>query len=405
MNVIDLSPKPKLRENIEVMPLGDGRFILRDVVGYSDSTLILNELSVMILSFLDGKRTESEIKNLIKSVYGIDLPEDQLKKFIKTLDEHGFLDTQNFRLMRERVRSDYRNQNVRKSALAGRSFPSGGKEAEEFFYSILSLFPSDFKVENLKAVLSPHIEISNGMKIYGMVWNIIKNSLKNPDVFVVLGTSHAYSPYTFILTEKDFETPFGTLKNEKDTVKEIEKALGKDIFEDEILHKNEHSIEFQAVFIKYIFPSSRIVPVLCSASRIFLGQTVFFDEAVLKLREALFSSLKGANFVLISASDLAHIGVRFGDGPVDQYMITLVRLKDIVSLWNFAQNSAKGFLDSVMEDGNARRVCGLAPTYALLKITENTEAKGNIIGWDIWVDETASAVSFGGAFLSAQKFL
>lgn len=405
MNVIDLSPKPKLRENVEVMPLGDGRFILRDVVGYSDSTLILNEVSVMILSFLDGKRTESEIKNLIKSVYGIDLPEDQLKKFIKTLDEHGFLDTQKFRLMREKARSDYRNQNIRKSALAGRSFPSGGKEAEEFFSSILSLFPSDFRVENLKAVLSPHIEISNGMKMYGMVWNVIKNSLKNPDVFVVLGTSHAYSPYTFILTEKDFETPFGILKNEKDVVKEIEKNLGKDMFEDEILHKNEHSIEFQAVFIKYIFPSAKIVPILCSASRLSSGQVWLFDELAQKLGEALFSALKGTRFVLISASDLAHIGVRFGDAPVDQYSISLVRLKDIVSLWNFAQNSPKGFLDSVMEDGNARRVCGLAPTYALLKITEKMNARGDIIGWDIWVDDTASAVSFGGAFLSAQHSL
>jgi len=78
----------------------------------------------------------------------------------------------------------------------------------------------------------------------------------------------------------------------------------------------------------------------------------------------------------------------------------LVRLKDIVSLSKFASNSAKGFLDSVMSDGNSRRVCGYSPIFALLKISEGLKTEGGIIGWDIWIDETASAVSFGAAYLS-----
>ena len=55
MDVLDLSPKPRIRENVELMPLGDGRFILRDVAGYVDKTLVLNELSVVIISMLDGR--------------------------------------------------------------------------------------------------------------------------------------------------------------------------------------------------------------------------------------------------------------------------------------------------------------------------------------------------------------
>jgi hypothetical protein len=69
-------------------------------------------------------------------------------------------------------------------------------------------------------------------------------------------------------------------------------------------------------------------------------------------------------------------------------------------LWKFASNSASGFLDSVISDGNSRRVCGLAPIYATLKMLEGIRTDGGVLGWDIWVDETASAVSFGGAYIS-----
>jgi AmmeMemoRadiSam system protein B len=398
MNVIDLSPKPRIRENIEVMPVGDGKFLLRDIAGYTDKTIILNEISVIILSMLDGKRTENDIKQTLQTMYNISIPENEIKNFIKILDENGFLDSPNFRAIKESKKMEFKSQQVRKSILSGKSFPSGGKEAEKFFESILQLFPSQEKTEKIFGVISPHIEITNGMKIYGKVWNFIKNSIKEQEVFfVVLGTSHAASPHPFILTDKDFETPFGILKNCKDIVLKLKDTLGNSTFEDEFLHKNEHSVENQAVFIKFLFPQAQIIPILCSYSE---NNENTFVDLVSKMKDVLFSEMKGKKFVLIAGADFAHVGTRFGDAPCTPYDISLVRLKDIVSLSKFASNSAKGFLDSVMSDGNSRHVCGLAPIFALLKISEGLKTEGGIIGWDIWIDETASAVSFGGAYLS-----
>ena len=396
MDVIDLSPKPRIRENVEVMPLGDGRFILRDVAGYVDKTLVLNELSVFIISMLDGRRSEREIIQALAS-YKINISDEELRSFIKTLDENGFLDSPNFRAIKEERKKEFRLQKIRRANLSGKSYRQGGKDAENFFTSILELFPSDTASENVISVISPHIEISNGLKIYGKVWNFIKNSVRNPDVFIVFGTSHSATLYPFVLTNKDFETPFGILKNATDVVDKLKYVLGENSFDDEFLHKNEHSIEFQAVFIKFLFPSSQIIPILCSY---YIGGDRVFSELVLKIREVLFSELKGKRFIFIAGADLAHIGTRFGDGPSTQYDISLVRLKDIISLWKFASNSAGGFLDSVISDGNSRRVCGLAPIYATLKMSEGIRTDGGVLGWDIWVDETASAVSFGGAYIS-----
>ena len=409
MEIVDLSPKPRVRENVEVLPAGEGKFILRDVAGYVDATLVLNDVSVLIISLLDGTKTEKEIVDIIRSSYNLQISEDEVKRLISMLDENGFLDSPRFHSIKTEKKKEYRTSPYRKAHLAGRSYPKGGREAEEFFSSILNLFPSDMKPEGrVVGVISPHIEIMNGIRVYGKVWSFLKNSFGvPPDTFVVFGTSHAYSPHSFILTDKSFETPFGTLENRKDIVQEIKSKLGESVFDDEILHKTEHSIEFQAVFIKYLFPSSKFVPILCTPT--FAnpsargGGRSKFEEEVGNLREIITNLMKEERTVLVAGADLAHIGIRFGDGPVSQYDISVVRLKDIVSLRKFAENSADGFLESIMIDGNARRVCGLAPIYSLLKTTQGMNLSGDMLGYDIWVDETASAVSFGGAFLSQKN--
>ncbi len=404
MEIVDLSPKPRVRENVEVLPAGEGKFILRDVAGYVDATLVLNDVSVLIISLLDGTKTEKEIVDIIRSSYNLQITEDEVKRLVSTLDENGFLDSPRFHSIKTEKKREYRTLPYRKAHLAGRSYPKGGREAEEFFSSILNLFPSDVEPQNgVIGVISPHIEIMNGMRVYGRVWSFLKNSFGvPPDTFVVFGTSHAFSPHSFILTDKSFETPFGTLENRKDVVEEIKNGLGESVFDDEILHKTEHSIEFQAIFIKFLFPSSKFIPILCTPTfaSSSTGGRSRFEEEVGKLREIIENLMRQEKTVLVAGADLAHIGIRFGDGPVSQYDISVVRLKDIVSLRKFAENSADGFLESIMIDGNARRVCGLAPIYSLLKITQGMNLTGDMLGYDIWVDETASAVSFGGAFLS-----
>ncbi len=397
--VVDLTPKPKLRSNIEIMPVGDGNFIIRDIGGYIDETLVVNHVSAIVISMFDGKRSPSEISKIVSSMVGTEITESEIKKVVDALDKHGFLDSPSFSLLRAKKKSEFRAISEKPSRFAGKSFPAGGKEAEEFFSSILELFPSEEKDENLFAIVSPHIEISNGMKIYGKAWNFIRNSLKKPDLFFIFGTSHAYSEYPLILTDKDFQTPFGTLKTDKDIVKSMVEVLGNDCFEDEIIHKAEHSVEFQAVFIKYLFPTARIVPILCSSSWLYKPQgRRIYDEILERLHQKVIGSLK--NFVLVAGADFAHVGVRFGDNPVNQYDVSIVRLKDFISLQKFAENSQDGFLDSIMFDQNERKVCGVSPIYTVLGLSRNYKTRGKILGWDIWVDETLSAVSFGSAYLA-----
>lgn len=396
--VIDLTPKPKIRVNVEIMPTGDGRFILRDVGGYVDDVLVVNQLSAIIISMFDGTKSPSEIAKHVSFLVKADISEAEVKKIIETLDSRGFLETHNFSLLKSQKKAEFRALAEKPSKFAGKSFPAGGREAEEFFSSTMELFGTDQKDGRVFAVVSPHIEILNGIKIYAKTWSFLRNSLKNPDVFFIFGTSHAYSEYPIILTDKDFQTPFGTLRTDKDIVRAISNVVGDESFEDEIIHKTEHSVEFQAVFIKYLFPNSKIVPVLCSASWAYRQDGVKrYIETLYNIYDKVISGLK--DFILVAGADFAHIGTRFGDNPVNQYEISIVRLKDFISLQKFAENSQEGFLDSIMFDQNSRRVCGLAPIYTVLGLTKNFKTYGKIIGWDVWVDETLSAVSFGSAYL------
>src|SRR5262249_8660388 len=73
--------------------------------------------------------------------------------------------------------------------------------------------------------------------------------------------------HPFALTRKPYDTPLGSAPVDVDFVEALAARAHQDCFAAEVAHRNEHSIEFQAVFLKYLFAGRRdvrIVPVLTS---------------------------------------------------------------------------------------------------------------------------------------------
>jgi len=71
---------------------------------------------------------------------------------------------------------------------------------------------------------------------------------------------------------------------------------------------------------------------------------------------------------LIAGADLAHVGPRFGDPqPVSPAELVEIGGADRAMLEAVEAGDAEGFFDSVARDGDARRICGLSPIYALLR--------------------------------------
>ncbi len=69
---------------------------------------------------------------------------------------------------------------------------------------------------------------------------------------MILGTSHyGAGPELFSATRKNYATPFGAVETDGAFVDRLAARYSGDLFADEMLHRGEHSIEFQALFLAY----------------------------------------------------------------------------------------------------------------------------------------------------------
>jgi MEMO1 family protein len=165
-----------------------------------------------------------------------------------------------------------------------------------------------------------------------------------------------------------------------------------DCFGSELAHRVEHSIEFQAVFLRHLYPKDReisIVPVLTSFAHeaMLSGRSPDDDPRVPRFLEAVAETIaaSGRRVALVAGADLAHLGPRFGDPePVSAPDLSRLEQEDRAMLEPVAAGDAQAFFESVARDGDRRRICGLSPIYALLRTLG--DSVGNVRRYGQWPD-------------------
>jgi AmmeMemoRadiSam system protein B len=166
-----------------------------------------------------------------------------------------------------------------------------------------------------------------------------------------------------------------------------------------MVHRTEHSIEFQAVMLSYLFgPDVRIVPILCGtfgsetggAAPADIGAVTSFLDTCRDIVATL-----GKRVSVIAGADLAHVGQRFGDAfEISEAIVQQVAVRDREDLSYVTAGDADGFYRSVMQDRNQRRICGLNCIYASLKTVVSDGAEGTLIHYDYAHDPAGGMVSF-----------
>jgi AmmeMemoRadiSam system protein B len=223
-------------------------------------------------------------------------------------------------------------------------------------------------------VIAPHIDFHRGGPAYAWAYRELAERSR-ADLFVILGTCHAGMEHPFALTRKDYASPLGDVPVDRDFVDALARRARQDCFGSELAHRVEHSIELQAVFLRYLYADRRdvrIVPVLASFAHEALhrGQRPDDDPRVPRFLEALAETIAagGQRVALIAGADLAHVGPRFGDPePVGAPELARIEREDGVMLESVAAGDADAFFESVAIDGDRRRICGYSPIYALLR--------------------------------------
>jgi AmmeMemoRadiSam system protein B len=239
---------------------------------------------------------------------------------------------------------------------------------------------------------------------YGHAYAALEQALATPelqaiDTFVLLGTSHAAMRRPFAVCEKTFETPLGPLDPEREMITELADASRFDVRAEQYLHKNEHSVEFQAVFVRHLLGdrAAAIVPILCGLSdcqvrRRDPAQDDDAESFLTALGEAL--ARRRGRVLVIAGADLAHVGPRFGDpSPLDARQRRALRERDHASIERATSIDPPGFFADVAQDLGTRRVCGLGPIYTLLRALPPS-SRGELLHYDQCIDpEEGSIVS------------
>lgn len=384
-----MSVKPLVHE-------GETYAALLDPLGIvAEPLLVPIEAYRQVVRCFDGTTTLPEIQTRVMRQSGQLVPLAELEEIVDQLDHALALDGPSFAA----YRLAYRQELVRPAALAGRSYAGTERalraQLAQFFAHAngagMPRLDDGAATGRLRGILSPHIDFYRGGPVYTWSYKeLVERS--DADTFVILGVAHQYCRRRFALTRKDFETPLGLVPTDRTYVDRIAALAGQELFEDELSHRTEHSIEFQVVFLQYLLGGRRdfsIVPILVGSFHDLMeeGTDPIEDPDVRRFVDALRAaeSASGKTVMYIGGIDLSHVGPEFGDpDPVDRDTLSVVRTFDEAMLDRAAASDAAGWFGTAAEVDNRWRVCGLAATYTMLHAMG--PARGRLLRYDQAVD-------------------
>ncbi|MBI3077444.1 MAG: AmmeMemoRadiSam system protein B [Deltaproteobacteria bacterium] len=403
---------PKLRP-VEAFPVeaegGETAVALRDPLNLSDGVLMVRAPALFILQHFDGQHSLLDIQAAFARRFGQLLFTEQLAELIRTLDAHLMLESEHFHEARQRIEEAFRQAPVRPPIHAGKSYETAEERlraqlADYFTHAEGPGRPGAFQpTPPLRGAIIPHIDFLRGGFCYAWAYREIAERC-DADLFIILGTCHAATQTPFILTRKPYATPLGTLPTDLEAVATIEERYPGDLYREEFAHRGEHSIEFQSVFLNYLYQGKRqvtVVPLLCGSfhEQVMAGRDPLDTPEVARMIGALqaLTARPDRRVCVLASVDLAHMGPRYGDAePVTPDLLRWLAAEDRESLDAVVQVDARAFFRSVAKDQDRRKICGLSPIYTLLAVLEG--GRGKLLKYAQWPDEQATVTFASTAF-------
>ena len=230
---------------------------------------------------------------------------------------------------------------LRLPAVSGRFYPSNPIELTALIRQYAE--PANLAVPvRAQACLVPHA----GYVYSGHVAGAVFARIAVPKKIVILGVRHyPRGENAAILSSGAWRTPLGDAMIDEPLAEALRAACPL-LREDDVAHRDEHSLEVQIPFLQILQPEFTFVPMA-------LG-TVRFDDLV-TIGEAIGRVLAafGEEILLLTTSDLNHYE-----------NATTTRIKDRKAIDRILELDARGLYDTCRNESIS--MCGLGPTVAML---------------------------------------
>jgi len=400
---------PLTRRDLEFFPVqheGQQFVLIRDQLGLVEEGKAVGLPLYQIMTLLDGTTTVRDLQmELMRQRGGVLVGADEINSLLAHLDESFLLDSGRYKKARDGIITDFASKRIRPCSHCGKSYPENpselGVRLDEILNSELSILEPEGK---LLALVAPHIDLNVGYRSYSSAYQLLKHTA--PSRVILLGVGHQLQNALFSLTDKDFETPLGITKNDQASINRLREA-GQDIIaSDDFIHRSEHSIEFQIIFLQHLLAENpfTIIPILCGSLQMGLPEytrQAYQDKAGRFLEELrLIQRDPAQETLLVAGVDFSHTGPKFGHEMPATYLENSSREHDQNLLKHLSRLDVANFWEESRRVNDQFNVCGFAALACLLEILP--ECLGELLHYEISHEEpTRSAVSFASvAFTS-----
>ncbi len=396
---------PKIR-HIEAFPIKD---TLEEGVGLRDPRQIAKNMLVVpppvffIISMFDGNHSLHDIQQSIIRQYNQTIPLDKIEEIVLQLDKELYLESGTFEKALQETLDAFRNAPYREPAHAGTAYSGEKDQIKQQLNGLLSsienAIPEDDHCQNngVSLLIAPHIDLNRGGKCFAYAYRELAQH-SPADLYIILGTGHQSNKSLMSLTRKSYSSPIGLIETDQHFIDKISQEAPIDLFEEEFLHRDEHSVEFQTLWLRHILPeewNGKAVPILCGSfhSYIMNGDSPREDQKLARLLDKLRAEIHQypGKVTVIAGVDLSHVGRKFGHEkgiPPDE--LERVEKEDREVLDAILEGDAENFYRVIEQKKDRNNVCGLSPIYMALDIIR--PSCGRLLNYDRAIEEDTQSV-------------
>lgn len=377
---------PLFRDVMAMPSETDGRrmIAIHDPENLSGQSFMVSVPAFYLITMMDGKKSLEQIGDEFFRNSGQRVSMEDLRSLVQSLDDALLLDNERFREHKLISTKEFLDQPVRPPALAGRSYPEDTEELANMLDSAMEGEPvTDASL--LRAIVAPHIDFRVGGDMMGMGWREAARS--GAGIFVILGVGHSLTEDFVSVLDKDFATPLGNMRVNSGFIAKLAENFGESVSAQPEAHRNEHSVEFQSLFIARLFadrPEVTAVPILLSFPETVweMDHPKFNGERIDRFAEALRKTADecGKKVVCVASVDFAHVGARFGDaGIIRDEDLSRIEQDDMELIETIKKGSVEEFLNKIRSVNGSNRVCGFPAIYTMMKAIG--PVKGRLFGY------------------------
>lgn len=384
--------------------------VLRDQEGLSQETVAVSMPGFMVALLLTGQNSVADVLSQFAKTTGSFLNASEVRTLVAHLDKAGLLETEHVQQERRRVMQAFLDSPVRKAVhLPG--YPASTLELGAYLGKFFQHPQGPARqVASQPAgpapigLFVPHIDLERGGPAYAWGYQAL-GSLEPPDLIVALGVAHMSPNSPWAATRKKYETPYGSMDVSEELYGDFSSSLWYPPVADELVHRTEHSLEFQALWLRYLWRDKTPpwLPVLCSSFERFCtdrppSTVASVDQALVAWGDKLKKmQAAGKKILILAGVDMGHVGPRFGDElELTPELNKKLESEDRASLDLALKRKADPFYMSVMADGHWRKWCGLSAMYTALRLIDilTPASEGKLLTYGQAPDPMGGIVSF-----------